>query len=87
MKADIETLTARIDALTGGMGAMNALLLSLVETHPNPQQLKEVFEVFLQRTLAGHSHSPYGDGLLDAIHDLSAMFRTQIQICAEKSTG
>jgi len=82
MNEDIAELKMRCDALTGGVGAMHALLMALVETHPNPQQLSEVFEVFVQRTLAGHSHSPYGDGLLDAIHEMAAMYREQIRLRA-----
>lgn len=80
MKEDISELKMRCDILTGGCAAMHALLLALLETHPNPQQLSEVFEVFLQRTLAHQTNTPYGDGVLGGIHELARQYKEQAQL-------
>lgn len=79
MKEDIETLTVRLDAMTGGFAALQSMLHAVVHTHPNPQQLSAAFEVYVQAALATHTNSELGDALLGGLHSVADHFRQQLQ--------
>ena len=79
MESNIETLTIRLDAMTVGFSALQALLFAAVRTHPNPQQLSAEFEKYVQAALALHSHTPYGDALQGGIHEVADHFRQEFQ--------
>jgi hypothetical protein len=75
MEANIETLTIRLDAMTGGF----AVLYAVVQTHPNPRQLSAAFELFAQSALSQHTHSALGDALLGGIHVVAEQIRSQFR--------
>lgn len=79
MKEDIETLTIRLNAMTGGFAVLQALLYAVVRTHPNPLQLSEAFEQFVQGALAQHTQTPYGDELLDGLHTVADQLRQEFR--------
>ena len=79
MKEDIETLTVRLDAMTGGFAVLQALLYAVVQTHPNPHKLSAAFELFVQSALAQHTNSEFGDALLGAIHAVADQIRSEFQ--------
>lgn len=79
MENSIEELTVRLDAMTGGFAALQALMYGVVRTHPNPQQLSEAFEQFVQGALAAHSHTPRGEALLGGIHAVAEQLRQEFR--------
>lgn len=75
-----EVIQVRLDTLTGGMNAMVALLMALIETHPDPQKLQDVLSVFTERTVANQLAGPLDDAVSESTKVLHSQFLEQLQL-------